>query len=219
VHDVALDSVEDPIPIGRPITGASIYVLDDGLPVPNDVVAELAIGGAGLARGYLGRPGETAARFTPDPFGVGGRVFRSGDRGYRDRDGVLHYVGRADRQLKVRGHRIEPGEVEHVLCQHPAVREAAVVLNRTGRLTGYWVGDADAEDLRGWLRDRLPLYMIPDLLLRVPMLPLTARGKVDYAALPDPHGGRRETLIALAARIPDETARELIRGGGGHDRA
>ncbi|WP_203907337.1 non-ribosomal peptide synthetase [Rhizocola hellebori] len=211
VHDVALDAVEDPVPIGRPIMGASIYVLDDGLPVPDGVVAELAIGGAGLARGYLGRPGETAARFVPDPFGVGARMFRSGDQGYRDRDGVLHYAGRADRQIKVRGYRIEPGEVEHVLCQHPAVRQAAVVLSRTSRLAGYWVGDADAGDLSDWLRDRLPPYMIPDFLLRVPMLPLTARGKVDYAALPDPHGGRRETLVALAARIPDETARQLIR--------
>nr|AGS49672.1 long-chain-fatty-acid--CoA ligase [uncultured bacterium esnapd14] len=211
VHDVAWDFDEDPVPIGRPITGASVYVLDEGLPVPDGVVAELAIGGAGLARGYLGRPGETAARFVPDPFAVGGRVFRSGDRVYRDRDGVLHYVGRADRQLKVRGHRIEPGEIEHELCLHPAVRQAAVVLTRTSGLTGYWVGDTEADGLREWLRDRLPPFMIPDFLLRVPMLPLTARGKVDYAALPDPRGGRRETLIALAARIPDEAARELIR--------
>lgn len=211
VHDVALDTLEDPIPIGRPITGASIHVLDDGLPVPDGVVAELAIGGAGLARGYLRRPSETAARFVPDPFGMGQRVFRSGDLGHRDRDGLLHYIGRADRQMKVRGHRIEPGEVEHVLCQHPAVLHAAVVFSRTSGLTGYWVGGADIDDLHHWLRDRLPPCMIPDLLLRLPVLPLTARGKVDYAALPDPRDGRRETLIALAARIPDETARQLIR--------
>jgi acyl-coenzyme A synthetase/AMP-(fatty) acid ligase len=202
---------EDPVPIGRPITGATIYVLDDGLPVPDGVVAELAIGGAGLARGYLGRPGETAGRFVPDPFGVGERVFRSGDRGYRDHDGVLHYVGRTDRQVKVRGYRIELGEIEHELCLHPAVRQAAVVVTRTGMFTGYWVGDADMDSLHGWLRDRLAPFMIPDLLIRVPVLPLTARGKVDYAALPDPRGGRRETLIALAAQIPDDVARELIR--------
>jgi amino acid adenylation domain-containing protein len=219
---------EDPVPIGRPIHGTSAYVLDDGCPVAAGVPAELHVGGDGLARGYLGQPGLTAERFMPDPFGAGTRLYRTGDLARLGGDGMLRFVGRRDRQVKVRGYRVEPAEIEQVLCRHPGVRQAAVVPEAGSggrhRLVTYWVAvpeddpPADDRGLAAWLAARLPAYLVPDAFVRLPTLPLTARGKVDYAALPALATARRDALLALAEGLTDAAAREMLamaKTGGG----
>nr|AGF91768.1 peptide synthetase-3 [Streptomyces sp. WAC 01420] len=185
-------------PIGRPITGVRTYVLDDRLrAVPDGDVGELYMTGPGLARGYLYRPAATAQRFLPDPFGSpGDRMYRTGDRVRARSDGQLVFVGRADDQLKVRGHRIEPGEVETALFEVDGVAQA-VVIEHENRLVAYVVGTAGApvaaEHLLAQLRKRLPSYLVPDVVVDLPRLPTSPNGKVDRAALPDPEGARRAT--------------------------
>src|SRR5262249_13078221 len=158
------------------IAGARTYVIDEANELaPIGVAGELYVGGSGVARGYLGRPGLTAERFLPDPFGAepGGRLYRTGDRARWRGDGTLEFLRRSDDQVKGRGFRIELGEVEAVLAQHPAIREAAVVAreDRPGdvRLTAYVVvapgGEAAAAQWRGWLLEQLPEYMIPKAFL------------------------------------------------------
>ncbi|NEE16548.1 amino acid adenylation domain-containing protein, partial [Streptomyces sp. SID7499] len=153
---------------------------------------ELHLGGRGLARGYLGRPALTAERFVPDPFSTrpGARLYRTGDLARRLPDGDLDFLGRVDQQVKVRGLRIEPGEIEGVLMEHPGIRRAAV-LARTGRadeagLVAYVVAEenVDLVSVRRFLRDRLPLHMVPGLFVPVESIPLTVTGKVDVGALP-----------------------------------
>ncbi len=178
------------VPLGRPIQGTCVHVVDAALrPVPVGVWGELLAGGEGVARGYLGRPALTAERFVPDPFtgAPGGRLYRTGDLVRWRPDGLLEFFGRTDFQVKVRGFRIEPGEVEAALRAHPAVRDAVVVV-RPGvggesRLVAYVVGAAE-EDLRAFLRSRLPEAMIPSLFVLLAALPLNANGKVDRKALP-----------------------------------
>jgi aspartate racemase len=197
-HTITEADAEKPsIPIGRPIANTRVYVLDrHGQPVPVGIPGELYAGGDGLARGYLHRPVLTAARFVPDPWSgdPAARLYRTGDRARWQPDGTLEFLGRTDRQVKIRGFRIEPGEVEVQLGQHPAVRDVAVVV-REGppgekSLVAYHVPRGEAEprphELRQYLRDRLPAYMIPPAFVRLPALPLTPNGKVDRAALPDP---------------------------------
>ncbi len=194
------------VPIGRPNPGVVARVVDHRLrPVPLGVPGELLLGGVGLARGYLGLPGRTAESFVPDPFSSapGQRLYRSGDRVRFRRDGELEYLGRADRQLKVRGFRVEPREVEEALAGHPAVRQVLVLpwpqeVDATGhsvtdRLVAYLeIGEGaaapQAAELAERVRRKLPEPMVPAAFVFVPALPLTSRGKVDVARLPPVEG-------------------------------
>ncbi|WKD32121.1 non-ribosomal peptide synthetase [Streptomyces xanthophaeus] len=204
-----------PVPIGRPIDGMRTLVLDaTGEPVPLGVPGELYAGGPGVARGYPGRPDLTAERFVPDPFGpAGGRLYRTGDRVRWRSDGVLEYLGRLDDQVKVRGVRIEPGEVESALAGHPEIRGAAVAAydDAAGvrRLAAYVVAGTGlpAAELRGYLRARLPDYLVPSVFVDVPELPLTSSGKVDRAALPAPSAAApaaEEDELYAAPRTAEE---------------
>jgi nonribosomal peptide synthetase protein BlmX len=177
-----------PVPIGRPIAGTEIYLLDlAGQPVPDGVPGEIHIGGVSVTGGYLGRTDQTAQRFVDNPFTAGGRLYRTGDRGYRRPDGDLVYVGRLDDQFKVRGYRVEPAEVEGVLRAHPAVA-AAAVLAVEDRLIACLVAAAaqalpTADALHAYCRQRLPEYLVPSAFHEVASVPVTVNGKVDRAAL------------------------------------
>ncbi|MBB2744190.1 UNVERIFIED_ORG: amino acid adenylation domain-containing protein [Microbispora rosea subsp. rosea] len=184
------------LPIGRPLPGASIRVLDEHMrPVPVGVAGEVHIGGERLARGYLGRPGLTAERFVPDPYGgPGARLYRTGDLARWLPSGALQFLGRDDHQVKIRGYRVELGEIESVLAGLPGVAQAVVEL-RDGRLIAYLGHPGGgsrpaAAELRETLRGLLPDYMIPSRYVWLDALPLKSHGKVDRAALPDPGDDR-----------------------------
>ncbi|MGW2962974.1 non-ribosomal peptide synthetase [Streptomyces sp. NPDC001220] len=189
---IAPDGTAEPVPIGLPIANTQVHVVDDRMRlVPIGAVGELVIGGAGVTRGYSGRAGLTAERFVPDPFGAGGRLYRTGDLGRRRPDGTLEFIGREDTQVKIRGHRIELGEIEAVLQRHPAVARAAVITageDMARRIVGYvsWRDEPDEPGLRGFLRERLPQYMVPSVLVGLERMPLTPNGKVDRKQLPEP---------------------------------
>ncbi|MFH8608242.1 amino acid adenylation domain-containing protein [Streptomyces sp. NPDC018029] len=221
-----------PPPIGTPVAGTTAHVLDARLrPVPTGVAGELYLSSTGLARGYLNRPGATAERFVADPYGApGSRMYRTGDLVHRADDGTLHYLGRTDEQVKLRGLRIEPGEVAAVLAEHPTVAAAAAAVrddgdaNAIGRprmglrsgpqLVGYAVPapghTVDPNTLLAYAATRLPSHMVPSDLVELPELPLTRSGKLDRAALPAPRAAtatrapasaREKELCALYARI------------------
>ena len=194
-------------PIGRPVAGVQAFLLDaDHQPVPLGVAGELCLGGAGLARGYLGQPGRTSAKFIPSPFSSGGeRLYRTGDLARFRPDGRLEFLGRIDRQVKVRGVRIELGEIEAALVAHPQVEAAAAVAHGEGTdrfLAAYAVLSEPAPspaELRRFLAESLPDAMVPAAVVPLPALPLTPSGKVDRRALPVP--GRAETGgVAVAPR-------------------
>jgi amino acid adenylation domain-containing protein len=203
-------------PIGRPVADTQVYVLDDKLrPVPVGVAGELYISGEGLARGYLNRPGLTAERFIPNPSSrePGTRMYRTGDLARFLADGQLDYLGRLDHQVKVRGFRIELGEIESALSRHPQVQDAVVVACRFEegelRLVAYIVAHPGlapaASELRRYLKDPLPDYMVPSAFVILEKLPLTPNGKVDRRALPEPEQTQPEfESVYLAPRTPVE---------------
>ncbi|GGV19759.1 hypothetical protein GCM10010260_69660 [Streptomyces filipinensis] len=197
-----------PVPIGRPIANTRMYVLDrNGRPVPAGVPGELCIGGRGLARGYLNRPELTAERFTDDPFVAGARIYRTGDLARYRADGALEFLGRLDHQVKLRGQRLELGEIEAVLSRHPAVREAVVVAREHSlgdvRLAAYvTAGDGGAPtagQLAARLREHLPEYMVPASFTVLDALPLTPSGKTDRKALPEPRYDRPDLTARFVA--------------------
>lgn len=174
-----------PVTIGGPIPGARLYVLDHALrPTPVGISGELYVGGPGVARGYFGRPKDTAAAFLPDPFCdvAGARMYRTGDRVRWSEDGELVFLGRTDEQLKVRGHRLHPGEIEEALRAVTGVREAAVVLHKSS-LVAFVTGSAQQQEVRRHALEALPAYMVPGMVHVVPELPKTSNGKVDRNAL------------------------------------
>jgi amino acid adenylation domain-containing protein len=208
-------------PIGRPIAGSQLYLLDARLrPVPLGAVGEIVLGGAGLARGYLGRPDLTAERFVPNPWGgePGGRLYRTGDLGKFLPDGRVAFHGRMDHQVKIRGFRIELGEIEAVLDEHPAVAEGAVAVRQSASgplLVAYVVfaraGPLPAEGvaaLRQWAAARLPAAMVPSVFQAMAALPRTASGKLDRRALPEPERVGREA----GREVPQTLVEELMGG-------
>jgi amino acid adenylation domain-containing protein len=208
-----LDDKLSSIPIGRPIANTQVYILDPYLnPVPIGVPGELHIGGDGLARGYLNRPELTAEKFIPNPFSAdpASRLYKTGDRARYLPDGNIEFLGRFDHQVKIRGFRIELGEIEAVLGRHPAVREAVVAVREDDpgakRLVGYVVarspGQPAASELRDYLKDKLPEYMIPAAFVFLDALPLTPNGKLDRKALPKP--GPDDLTADVAPRTPIE---------------
>ncbi|TCP59318.1 amino acid adenylation domain-containing protein [Tumebacillus sp. BK434] len=202
--------VQGAIPIGRSLAGVRAYVLDERLqPVPFGVAGELHLGGAGIARGYFGRPELTAERFLPDPF-ADGRMYKTGDAVRMKRDGTLEFLGRLDQQVKVRGYRIELEEIEHVLGEHERVREA-VCAAQASSLVAYVVAeerDGLQVELFELLKRRLPGYMVPDHLLFLERLPLTPNGKTDKKALPVP-ALDRSRAAAVFAPPGNETERQI----------
>ncbi|MCK7616268.1 amino acid adenylation domain-containing protein, partial [Roseibium sediminicola] len=198
----------DIAPIGLPIWNAQLYVLDHALrPVANGVAGELYIGGLGLARGYQNQPELTASRFIADPFaGAGNRMYRTGDRVYRAADGMLYFLGRGDSQVKIRGRRIEPGEIERVLLEEDTVAQCLVSVYRdrqgNSRLVAYVIGpdgaDSCVESLQQVCANRLPDYMVPSQIELLPYLPRLPNGKIDRKALPAPS---RPHVGAAARRL------------------
>ena len=202
------------VPIGTPVGDRRVYLLDPEMnPVPTGVAGEVFVGGPAVPIGYLGRPGLTAERLVPDPFAAepGARLYRTGDLARRGEDGTLEFVGRVDFQLKLRGFRVEPEEVERALAAHPAVREA-VVVPRDERLVAYVVAEEEAEadprELRTYLRARLPEYMVPAVVVPLDALPLTRHGKVDRRALPAPEHAAEERRDGA----PATPAQEILAG-------
>ncbi|MCP4660126.1 MAG: amino acid adenylation domain-containing protein, partial [bacterium] len=203
--------------IGTPIRNTGVQLLDPRMrPVPMGVPGELAVGGAGIARGYLGRPALSAERFVPNPLSSdpdleGGRLYRTGDLARYLPDGSIEFLGRIDHQVKLRGYRIELGEIEAVLGSHPGISQAVVVVRDNERLAAYAVPSPEEmpaeEELRGFLRERLPSHMLPSAFVLLRELPLTPSGKVDRRALPAPERTARAAEGHVAPR--DEIERTI----------
>ncbi|WP_406814976.1 amino acid adenylation domain-containing protein [Mycobacterium sp. M23085] len=216
---VAAIAEHDEPSIGRPTRHTRGYVLDSALhPVPYGATGELYLSGAQLARGYLGRAAETAARFVADPFTAADRMYRTGDLVRRLPDGSLQYVGRADAQVKIRGHRVEPGEIAAALESHPAVRHAGVLVQQRqgiARLTAYVATETATDrpstsELRGVLSTRLPRYMIPQRIVLVDEIPLTPNGKLDDKALAAFDRSEFEVGAAMPETATESALAELL---------
>ena len=197
------------VPIGRPIANDQIYILDARMqPVPVGVAGELWVGGAGVARGYLNQPQQTAASFVPSPFSkdASARLYRTGDLARFLPGGNVEFLGRIDQQVKIRGFRVEPAEIAAVCRRHPAVEQAAIIPyeGKSGekRLAAYLVGRGRREDLRPFLAQELPDYMVPASILWIDALPLTPNGKLDVRALPSPE--QRAAREVVLPRTPEE---------------
>jgi amino acid adenylation domain-containing protein len=207
---------EGSVPIGRPISNTTCYILDERLqPVPIGVAGELFAGGDGLATGYWNAPELTKEKFIPNPFLPGTSLYRTGDLARYLPDGNIEFLGRLDQQVKIRGFRVEPGEIEAVLSEHPDVAQCAVVARADNsgakQLVGYVVSSKpagpEALQLESYLRQRLPEYMIPACFVLVPNIPLSSNGKVDRAALPAPDAGLQHQPAFLPPT--NETERQL----------
>jgi amino acid adenylation domain-containing protein len=212
-------------PLGHAIPGVRLHLLDTRLaPVPPGAEGEVYIAGAGVARGYLGRPGLTAQRFLPEPDGpAGSRMYRTGDLARALPTGEVEFLGRADRQVKIRGHRVEPSEVDAVLTTHPAVRDAATVARSrpdgTVALAAYVVAAPGnpfpgQTGLREFVGARLPGYLVPDRVIALPELPLNRNGKVDHTALPEPADvpAERRTPVRLPANPQEQLIFDIWAG-------
>lgn len=206
------DQIKPSVPIGRPIANTQVYILNEHLqPVPIGVAGELYAAGDGVARGYLNRPELTRERFIPNPFGPG-TLYKVGDLARWRSDGTIEFLGRLDQQVKIRGFRVELGEIETVLSQHPDVQEAIAVVredtpgNKT--LVTYVIprqATPIPNELRDFLKTKLPDYMIPAFFVPLETLPLTPNGKVDRQALPDPYASQRQIEVGF---VPPRTATE-----------
>ena len=218
----------EPIPIGSPISNTQVYILDEQLrPVPPGTAGELYAAGDGLARGYLNNPETTNQKFLRNPFAADSdeRIYRTGDLARWRSDGVIEFLGRADNQIKIHGHRVEPGEIEITLAAHERVKQTCVVSHPSGngpmRLVAYYIssdsGLKEAE-LRSFLAGKLPEFMIPALFIPVKSLPLTPNGKVDRAALialgmP----ARTDAAMGIAATRLEQTIIDIWRKSLGTD--
>ena len=212
------------VPIGRPIANTQLYILDPNMnPVPPGVMGELYIGGAGVARGYLNRPELTQQKFLADPFSgrQGARLYRTGDLARYREDGTLEYLGRIDDQVKVRGYRVELGEIEATLAGHSGVKSCVVLAREDEpgdkQLVGYVVPRENesptVEELRQFLRQRLPDYMVPAQFVFLASFSLTPNGKIDRKALPAPGKRLRETAEFVAPQDPLEQVFASMSGG------
>jgi hypothetical protein len=207
-------------PIGRPIANTQIYLLDDSLqPVPIGITGDLYIGGDSLSRGYLNRPALTAERFIPNPFSrePGARLYRTGDLASYQPNGNIEFLGRSDSQVKIRGYRVELGEIEANLNQHPSVQHSVALVRQdpqTGhqQLVAFAVpnpGTAPTpSELQGFLKEKLPEYMVPSIVVMLDRLPLTPSGKVDRCALPTPE--RSRDLLGDEYVAPRTAAEEAL---------
>jgi acyl carrier protein len=217
----AADVAGAAVPIGRPLSNSTVWILGpDRKPVPPGVVGELYSGGDGIALGYLNRPELTAERFLPDPFSSkpGARLYRTGDLCKLRPDGLVEFVSRLDHQVKIRGFRIEPGEIEILLGRHPSVRQAKIVVRGAGAcdkslvayVTPVTSRRPSDEELAGYLRAKLPAYMVPSAFVVLDEFPLNANGKVDTKALPEPAtlDTRREDELTAATAEDEPTATE-----------
>ena len=235
VHQVRPDDPRSgSVPIGRPIANTQLYILDRHMnPVPPGVMGELYIGGAGVARGYFNRPDLTKQRFINDPFSGrdGARLYKTGDLARYRKDGMLEFLGRIDNQVKVRGYRIELGEIEATLADHPGVKSGAVLAREdepgNEQLVGYVVSRENkspaVDEIRQFMRQRLPEYMVPAQFVFLQSFPLTPNGKVDTKALPPPGKRRRDSgePAASQASIQQASANGSGNGAGGrvHEKA